>query len=105
MMLCLVKNPNSSEGVGMRAKPILTLSLLATALLLPGTGAALGLGKLTVNSALRQPLSAQIELTSAAKEELDSLAARIAAPSLYAQNNLTYPGALSRARGTPDTRA
>ena len=58
----------------MRAKPILTFSLLATALALPGTGAALGLGKLTINSALGQPLSAQIELTSAAKEELDSLA-------------------------------
>ena len=82
----------------MRAKPILTCSLLAIALALPGTGAALGLGKLTVNSALGQPLSAQIELTSAAKEELDSLAARVAAPSLYSQNNLTYPGALSRAR-------
>ena len=82
----------------MRAKPVLTLSLLAIALALPGTGAALGLGKLTVNSALGQPLSAQIELTSAAKEELDSLAARIADPSLYRQNNLTYPGALSRAR-------
>jgi len=89
----------------MRAKPILMLSLLATALLLPGTGAALGLGKLTVNSALGQPLSAQIELTSAAKEELDSLAARIAAPSLYAQNNLTYPGALSRARVTLERAA
>ena len=82
----------------MRAKPILTFSLLAIALALPGTGAALGLGKLTVNSALGQPLSAQIELTSAAKEELDSLAARVAAPSLYSQNNLTFPGALSRAR-------
>ena len=89
----------------MRAKPILTLSLLATALLLPGTGAALGLGKLTVNSALGQPLSAQIELTSAAKEELDSLAARVADPSLYRQNNLTYPGALSRARVTVDRGA
>ena len=84
----------------MRAKPVLTFSLLATALALPGMCAALGLGKLTVNSALGQPLSAQIELTSAAKEELDSLAARIADPALYRQNNLTYPGALSRARVT-----
>ena len=83
----------------MRAKPILTLTLLATALLLPGTGAALGLGKLTVNSALGQPLSAQIELTSAAKEELDSLAARVADPSLYRQNNLHLSGsAIPRAR-------
>ena len=89
----------------MRAKPILTLSLLATALALPGSAAALGLGKLTVNSALGQPLSAQIELTSAAKEELDSLAARVAAPSLYSQNNLNYPGALSRARVTVERGA
>ncbi len=89
----------------MRAKPILTFSLLATALALPGMCAALGLGKLTVNSALGQPLSAQIELTSAAKEELDSLAARIADPSLYRQNNLTYPGALSRARVTVERNA
>jgi pilus assembly protein FimV len=84
----------------MRRKPILTLSMLATALALPGSAAALGLGKLTVNSALGQPLSAQIELTSAAKDDLDSLAARIAAPALYQQNKLTYQGVLSRARVT-----
>ncbi len=82
----------------MRRKPILTLSLLAAALALPGSAAALGLGKLTVNSGLGQPLSAQIELTSAAKEDLDSLAARVANPTLYQQNNLTYQGVLSRAR-------
>ena len=82
----------------MPRKPILTLTLLAAALALPGSAAALGLGKLTVNSALGQPLSAQIELTSAAKEDLDSLAARIGSPTLYQQNNLTYQGVLSRAR-------
>ena len=82
----------------MRTKPILTLSLLAAALALPGSVAALGLGKLTVNSGLGQPLSAQIELTSAAKEDLDSLAARIGTPTLYQQNNLAYQGVLSRAR-------
>src|SRR5206468_2039822 len=38
------------------------------------------------------------ELTSAAKEELDSIAARVADPTLYRQNNLTYQGVLSRAR-------
>src|SRR5438552_151642 len=105
MMLCSVAKSETSERVGMRAKPILTFSLLATALALPGTGAALGLGKLTVNSALGQPLSAQIELTSAAKEEHDSLAARVGAPSLYTQNNLTYPGVLSRARITVERAA
>jgi pilus assembly protein FimV len=97
-MLCLVEESEFSERVGMRAKPILTLTLLAAAMALPGTSAALGLGNLTVSSSLGQPLSARIELTSAAKEELDSLAARVADPSLYRQNNLNYPGALSAAR-------
>src|SRR4051812_20386667 len=95
----------------MRAKPIFTYSLLAGALALPGHALALGLGKLTVESALGQPLSARIELTSVTREDLDSLRARIADPSLYRQNNLTYQGTLSRARvaleggtGTPFLR-
>src|SRR5215470_5133475 len=82
----------------MRAKPLSTLSLLAAAMAVPGTSAALGLGNLTVTSALGQPLTARIELTSASKDELDTLSARVADPSLYRQNNLAYPGALSAAR-------
>ncbi|MEO8304161.1 MAG: FimV/HubP family polar landmark protein [Betaproteobacteria bacterium] len=82
----------------MRAKPILSLTLLAAALAHSGMAASLGLGKLTVTSSLGQPLSAQIELTSVAKEELDSVSARVADPSLYRQNNLAYQGVLSRAR-------
>ena len=82
----------------MRAKPIFRYSLLAGVLALPGHALALGLGKLTVESALGQPLSARIELTSVAREDLDSLRARIADPGLYRQNNLTYQGTLSRAR-------
>ncbi len=84
----------------MRAKPILSLTLLAAALAHSGIAASLGLGKLTVQSSLGQPLSAQIELTSIAKEELDSVSARIADSSLYRQNNLSYQGVLSRARVT-----
>jgi len=82
----------------MRAKPILSMTVLAAALAMPGTAASLGLGKLTVQSSLGQPLSAQIELTSVAKEELDSVTARVAEPALYKQNNLAYQGVLSRAR-------
>ena len=84
----------------MRAKPILSLTLLAAALAHSGIAASLGLGKLTVQSSLGQPLSAQIELTSIAKEELDSVSARIADSSLYRSNNLLYQGVLSRARVT-----
>src|SRR6476660_4049810 len=95
----------------MHAKPIFRYSLLAGALALPGHALALGLGKLTVESALGQPLSARIGLTSVTREDLDSLRARIADPGLYRQNNLTYQGTLSRARisleggtGTPYLR-
>jgi Tfp pilus assembly protein FimV len=57
----------------MRPKPILSLTLLAAALAHSGVAAPLGLGKLTVLSSLGQPLSAQIEVTSLSKEELDSM--------------------------------
>ena len=82
----------------MRAKPVFTYSLVAGALAFQSHALALGLGKLTVESALGQPLSARIELTSVTKEDLDSLRAKVADPALYKQNNLTYQGALSRAR-------
>jgi pilus assembly protein FimV len=82
----------------MRAKPIFSLTLLAAALALPGTAASVGLGKMTLQSALGQPLSAQIELTSVVKEDLGSVTARIADASLYRQNNLAYQSVLSRAR-------
>src|SRR5512141_3131693 len=86
----------------MRANSIFRLSVVATALALPGVAMALGLGKLTVQSSLGQPLSAQIELTSAQKDELDSLAAKVGDSALYRQNNLTYQGVLTRARVTLD---
>ena len=89
----------------MRARPILTLSLLASAMALSGSAAALGLGRLTVQSALGQPLSAQIELTSATREELDTLAAKVADPTMYRQNNLNYQGVLARARVSVERRA
>ena len=84
----------------MRTKPLVTCGLLAGVLTLPVPAHALGLGKLTLQSGLGQPLSAQIELTSAQKDELDSLRARIADSSTYRDNNVQYPGSLARARVT-----
>jgi pilus assembly protein FimV len=73
---------------------------LAGILALPVPALALGLGKLTVLSNLGQPLSATIELTSAQRDELDSLRARIADPSVYRDNNVPFSGSLTRARVT-----
>jgi pilus assembly protein FimV len=84
----------------MRVKPIVIYGLVAGALALPQFAHALGLGKLTVESMLGQPLSAKIELLPGSKEELDSLVAKVADPALYRQNNLVYQAVLSRARIT-----
>ena len=80
----------------MRANPVFRLTLLAAALAAAGGAHALGLGRLTVESSLGQPLSARIELTSATRDELDSLTARVADPNLYRQNNLQFQAALAR---------
>lgn len=89
----------------MRAKPLIIWGLLAGVFALPATALALGLGKLTVDSSLGQPLSAHVELTAAQKEELDSLAAKVADQSVYRDNNVQYPAALSRARVTIEQSA
>src|SRR4051794_40224795 len=89
----------------MRIRPVVPLTMVAGALIWPGSVLALGLGKLTVESSLGQPLSARIELTSASKEELDSLSAKVADPGLYRQNNLAYQAVLARARVTLERTA
>ena len=60
----------------MRVKPIFKYGLVAGALALPAAAYALGLGKLTVESYVGQPLVARIELLSASKDELDTLSAQ-----------------------------
>src|SRR5215475_9006484 len=82
----------------MRAKPWITCGLMASVTALPLSALALGLGRLTVESGLGQPLSARVELTAAQKDELDSLSARVADPSVYRDNNVQYAPALARAR-------
>ncbi|CAG0979743.1 hypothetical protein BURK1_01679 [Burkholderiales bacterium] len=84
----------------MRAKSVFELTLLAAALVFSGAVQALGLGRLTVESGLGQPLSARIDLTSASRDELDTLTARVADPSLYRQNNLQFQAVLARTRVT-----
>ena len=82
----------------MRAKPWITCGLMAGIASLPVSALALGLGRLTVDSALGQPLSARVELTAAQKDEIDTLQARVAEPSVYRDNNVQYPPSVARAR-------
>jgi pilus assembly protein FimV len=86
-------------------KPKLLTRLLAAAFFVATTTAsAAGLGKLTVHSALGQPLSAEIDLVSVQKEELGTLNARVASPDTYQQAGIEYNSALPSVRLAIDKR-
>ncbi|MBX3651190.1 MAG: FimV family protein [Burkholderiales bacterium] len=65
---------------------------LAVALLLlaPWMAHAAGLGRLTVQSSLGQPLSAEIDLVAVRGDEASTLTVRLASPDAYQQANLQY---------------
>jgi pilus assembly protein FimV len=65
---------------------------------------AVGLGQLTVLSALGQPLQAEIELTSISRDEAGSLAVKLAAPDAFRQANIEYNPALQNLRFAIDQR-
>ena len=72
--------------------------LAAMMLLLPPSAFSAGLGKLTILSALGQPLAAEIDLVSVQKVELSSLAIRLASPDTFTKANIIYSPALIGAR-------
>ena len=78
---------------------------VASALLLLATGAnATGLGRLTVLSALGQPLRAEIELTSPSKEDLGSLVPKLASVDAFKQANIDFNPALTSLRFAVEQR-
>jgi pilus assembly protein FimV len=72
--------------------------------LLPCVAGAAGLGRITVLSALGQPLIAEIDLVAVTPQELSTLNARLALPDAYRQANLQYNVALTGARITIEKR-
>ncbi|PTN12669.1 FimV/HubP family polar landmark protein [Nitrosomonas aestuarii] len=70
---------------------------------------AAGLGKLTINSSLGQPLNAEIDLVSVSEEELSTLKAEFASREAFAQAGIRYEPFFStfrvliesRVNGTP----
>ena len=80
---------------------------VASAVLLSSAGmaAAAGLGKLTVLSALGQPLRAEIELTSVSNQEAAGLVARLATPEAYRAANIEFNPALLSLRFNVEQRA
>jgi pilus assembly protein FimV len=70
---------------------------------------ALGLGRLSVQSALGEPLRAEIDITSLAADEASSLRARVASPDAYRTAGVDFNAALEGAQvilaRRPDGRA
>lgn len=66
---------------------------------------AAGLGKLSVNSALGQPLSAEIELASLQPGEFEALTARVASPDAYGDAKIEYVGVLRQLKFAVDRRS
>lgn len=66
---------------------------------------AAGLGKLSVNSALGQPLSAEIELVSLQPGEFESIAARVASPEAYRDSKIEYSPLLRQLRFAVERRS
>ncbi|NNF51691.1 MAG: hypothetical protein HKN59_04560 [Gammaproteobacteria bacterium] len=68
--------------------------VLFLALLSPVVATALGLGNIKLNSALNQPLDAEIELVSASPAELDTLGITLASADAFASYGLDRPAYL-----------
>ncbi len=78
-----------------------TIQLVAAGLIaVPLTGNAAGLGKLSVTSALGQPLAAEIELFAADKAELESLSATLASDQAFRDAHVDFAPVLSTLRFT-----
>ncbi|MBC7625570.1 MAG: hypothetical protein H7232_19605 [Aeromicrobium sp.] len=67
-------------------------------LTLASTAYAAGLGKLSVNSSLGQPLSAEIDLVSLQPGEFEVLTARVASPEAYTDARIEYSPLLRQLR-------
>jgi pilus assembly protein FimV len=69
--------------------------LISALLLTPAAAFGLGLGEIRLNSALNQPLSAEIDLVAATPEELAALEANLASAEIFARYGLDRPAFLN----------
>jgi pilus assembly protein FimV len=77
---------------------------VASALVLTSAAHAAGLGKLTVLSALGQPLRAEIELTAVSGDEASGLTAKLASPEAFKAANIDFNPALLALRFNVEQR-
>ena len=88
----------------MRKTPYKTWLLAGLILLMPWVAHAAGLGKLTIMSALGQPLLAEVDLVAVRAGELATLVARLAPPEAYTQASISYSPALVGVRMSIERR-
>ncbi len=82
------------------------VSLFVIILMLPLTALyAAGLGKLKLNSALGQPLSAEIDIVTASNDEISSLKASIASREAFTQAGVNYEPSFSSYKISIESRA
>lgn len=88
----------------MKLKRFTTQLVAAGLIAVPLMANAAGLGKLSVTSALGQPLAAEIELFAADKAELDSLSANLASDQAFRDARIDYAPVLSSLRFTVEKK-
>ena len=81
----------------LRQKP-LVVSLMLAGLIAATDVGALGLGRLNVTTALGQPLVAEVDLNVAPGDDVDSIRANVASPTVYRAANVEYQGILQTVR-------
>jgi len=77
---------------------------VASAVILSSAASAAGLGRLTVLSALGQPLRAEIELTTGSGEDPASMAVKLASPDAFRSANIEFNPALLSLRFAVENR-
>jgi pilus assembly protein FimV len=94
-----------SEQSQLMAPALKTLTAaIASAVFVTSAASAAGLGKLTVLSALGQPLRAEIELTTSAGEDPASMAVKLASPEAFRSANIDFNPALLSLRFAVEQR-
>ncbi len=96
---------HSNKRLKHNALGLKTLSAAVISALVLANANAAGLGKLTVLSALGQPLNAEIELTSVSKEEAGILTPKLASVEAFRQANIDFNPALFSLRFALDQHA
>lgn len=79
----------------------LVWGMLPLIVFLPGAATSLGLGGIEVDSALNQPLRAEITLLSVHPEELEDITVRLASPEAFERVGIARPAALQKLQFTP----